>query len=310
MRVLPRPRTSAVASTASGTGHLYSRWTPYLFLLPYLLAFLTFRLGPSLFGLGMSFTRWSIVGSPEWIGTANYELMRIDPRLDAALKNTAFFTGLTVPLLVVLSLALAIFLNQPHKGRALGRVAAFTPYVLMSTVVGVLWTWILEKDFGLLNAYLNKLGIGGLPWLVSQDVALYGIILTTVWWTVGYGMVLFLAGLQDIPAELYEAARIDGAGPLHLLRHITLPLLAPTTFVVLMLTLINSFQVFDQVYVMTSGGPGTSTLTLVQYIYTTAFQNLRMGYGAAVATLLFGILIVFALIQAYLYRRGIRGVAS
>ena len=306
MRVIPRPRRASDA----GTSHLYSRWTPYLFLLPYLLVFLLFRLGPSIFGLAMSFTNWSIVGSPEWVGTANYELMQIDPRLEAALKNTAFFTGLTVPLLVVLSLALAIFLNQPHKGRDIGRVAAFTPYVLMSTVVGVLWTWLLEKDFGLLNVYLEKLGIDGLPWLVSQDVAMYGIILTTVWWTIGYGMVLFLAGLQDIPTELYEAARIDGANSLRLLRHITLPLLAPTTFVVLMLTIINSFQVFDQVYVMTSGGPGTSTLTLVQYIYTTAFQNLRMGYGAAVATLLFAILIVFALVQAYLYRRGVTGATT
>lgn len=307
MRVVPRPRTT---SEAGKSAHLYSRWTPYLFLLPYLLVFLAFRLGPSIFGLAMSFTKWSIVGSPEWIGTRNYELMQIDPRLEAALRNTAFFTGLTVPLLVVLSLALAIFLNQPHKGRTLGRVAAFTPYVLMSTVVGVLWTWLLEKDFGLVNAYLQKLGLDGLPWLVSQDTAMYGIILTTVWWTVGYGMVLFLAGLQDIPAELYEAARIDGASSWRLLRHITLPLLAPTTFVVLMLTIINSFQVFDQVYVMTSGGPGTSTLTLVQYIYTTAFQNLRMGYGAAVATLLFAILIVFALVQAYLYRRGVTGAAA
>ena len=307
MRVIPRPRAGATAGESS---HLYSRWTPYLFLLPYLLVFLAFRLGPSLFGLAMSFTRWSIVGSPEWIGTANYDLMQIDPRLEVALKNTAFFTGLTVPLLVILSLALAIFLNQPHKGRALGRIAAFTPYVLMSTVVGVLWTWLLEKDFGLVNVYLEQLGIAGQPWLVSQDVAMYGIILTTIWWTVGYGMVLFLAGLQDIPAELYEAARIDGASSWRLLQHITLPLLAPTTFVVLMLTIINSFQVFDQVYVMTSGGPGTATLTLVQYIYTTAFQNLRMGYGAAIATLLFAILIVFALVQAYLYRRGVTGTAS
>lgn len=307
MRILPRPRPT---SAANSSVHLYSRWTPYLFLLPYLVIFLLFRLGPSIFGLAMSFTKWSIVGTPEWIGTKNYDLMQIDPRLSAALKNTVFFTGLTVPLLVVLSLALAIFLNQPYKGRALGRVAAFTPYVLMSTVVGVLWTWLLEKDFGLINVYLEKLGIDGLPWLVSQDVAMYGIILTTLWWTIGYGMVLFLAGLQDIPAELYEAARIDGANALRLLRYITLPLLAPTVFVVVMLSLINSFQVFDQVYVMTSGGPGTSTLTLVQYIYTTAFQNLRMGYGAAIATLLFAILMVFALLQAYFSRRGMKGIAA
>ncbi|MGQ9851340.1 MAG: carbohydrate ABC transporter permease [Aggregatilineaceae bacterium] len=305
MRVLPRPRTAELATNGAWrpTGWL----TPYLFLLPYLLFFLAFRLGPSVFGLAMSFTNWTITESPKWIGLKNFQRMQIDPRLETALRNTAFFAGLTVPLLVVLALMLAIFLNQPRRGRALGRVAVFTPYVLMSTVVGLIWTWILEKDFGLLNVYLSQFGLDKIPWLVNKDYAMYGIILTTVWWTVGYDTVLFLAGLQDIPEELYEAARIDGAGPLGLFRHVTLPLLAPTTFVVIMLTIINSFQVFDQVYVMTSGGPGTATLTLVQYIYTSAFQFRRMGYGAAVASLLFGILIVFALLQTRAYRRGIKG---
>ena len=188
-------------------------------------------------------------------------------------------------------------------------MVVFTPYVLMSTVVGVIWTWLLEKDFGLINVYLGQLGIQKIPWLVSPDTAMYGIVLTTVWWTVGYDMILFLAGLQDIPEELYEAARIDGANPWRLFRHVTLPLLAPTTFVVILLTLINSFQVFDQVYVMTSGGPGTATLTLVQYVYTTAFQFRKMGYGAAIACLLFAFLILFALIQTRSYRRGLQRVA-
>ncbi len=307
MRVIPKPRTTATAGAAS---HLHFRLTPYLFLLPYLFFFVSFRLGPSIFGLAMSFTQWSIVGEKEWVGLANFERMQIDKRLHAALENTAFFSGLTVPLLVILGLMLAILLNQPRRGRALGRIAVFTPYVIMSTVVGVVWTWLLEKDFGIINVYLDQLGLEKVPWLVSQDTAMYGIILTTVWWTVGYNTVLFLAGLQDIPQELYEAARIDGAGSLGVFRHITLPLLAPTTFVVLMLTIINSFQVFDQVYVMTSGGPGTSTLTLVQYVYTVAFQFRRMGYGASVASLLFAILIIFALIQTRLYQRGMRGVAQ
>ena len=137
---------------------------------------------------------------------------------------------------------------------------------------------------------------------------MYGIIITTVWWTVGYNMVLFLAGLQDIPGELYEAARIDGARAWGLFRHITLPLLAPTMFLVLLLTIINSFQVFDQAYVMTSGGPGTATLTLVQYIYTTSFQFQKFGYGSAVALILFAILVVVAFFQIRAYRRGLQGV--
>lgn len=307
MRVIPMPRPPLATRT---TPFLRLNLTPYLFLLPYLAFFLTFRLAPSVFGLAMSFTSWSIVGKKEWVGLDNFRRMQIDKRLHAAIENTAFFSGLTVPLVVILGLMLAILLNQPRRGRAIGRVAVFTPYVIMSTVVGIVWTWLLEKDFGVVNVYLDKIGLEKVPWLVSQDVAMYGIILTTVWWTVGYNTVLFLAGLQEIPSELIEAARIDGAGPLGVFRHVTLPLLAPTTFVVLMLSIINSFQVFDQVYVMTSGGPGTSTLTLVQYVYTVAFQFRKMGYGASVATLLFAILISFALIQSRLYQRGVRGIAS
>lgn len=282
------------------------RLTPYLFVLPYLTIFVVFRLAPSVAGLGVSFTNWAAIGTPQWIGLKNYQAMLRDPRLHDAVRNTFVFTLLTVPLLVGLGLALAIFLNQRHRGRGVGRVAIFTPYVIMSTVVGVLWTWMLDKDFGLINVYLGH----NIPWLVSQKYALYAIVITTVWWTVGYNMVLYLAGLQDVPAELYEAARIDGANSWRLFRHITLPLLAPTTFLVLMLTLINSFQIFDLVFVMTSGGPGTSTLTLVQYIYTTAFQFRKFGYGSAVAVLLFAILVVLAIIQTRVYRRGLKGAAG
>jgi multiple sugar transport system permease protein len=306
IRILPRPRTAA--QTAAVERHF--RWTPYLFLLPYLLFFVAFRLGPAVAGLGVSFTNWAVVGQPQWVGLANYEAMFRDPRLLTALRNTLFFTALTVPLLVVLGLALAIFLNQPRRGRTLGRVAVFTPYVMMSTAVGVVWTWLLEKDYGLINVYLGKLGIPNVPWLTDERAAMYAIVLATVWWTVGYGMVLFLAGLQDIPEELYEAARIDGASPWGLFRYITLPLLAPTTFLVILLTIINSFQVFDQVYVMTSGGPGSATLTLVQYIYVTAFQFFKMGYGAAIAGLLFALLIIFALVQTRAYRRGLKGASA
>lgn len=305
MRVLPRARTTDTQQAAGQAWRFNA--TPYWFVLPYLFFFVIFRLGPSIAGLGISFTNWAAIGTPQWVGLANFQAMTRDPRLADALRNTAIFSLVTVPLLIVLGLALALFLNRQKPGRALGRVAVFTPYVIMSTVVGVLWTWLLDKDFGLVNLALSSFGLGKVPWLVSQDWALLGIVLTTVWWTVGYNMVLFLAGLQDIPAELYEAARIDGADSLGLFRHITIPLLAPTLFLVLMLTIINSFQVFDLVFVMTSGGPGTATLTLVQYIYTTGFQFLKFGYGSAIAVLLFVILVVFAVVQTRAYRRGLSG---
>jgi multiple sugar transport system permease protein len=303
MRIIPKPSAKYIQRRA----RLYHPITPYLFVLPYLVFFVALRFGPSIIGLGMSFTEWTIVGTPEFIGLANYQDMLTDRRFHTALKNTVVFVAGTVPGLIAFSLMIAIFLNQNYKGRGLGRVAIFTPYVLMSTVVGVIWTWLLEKDFGLINVYLGKLGISGLPWLVDPDYAMLGIILTTIWWTVGYNTILFLAGLQDIPEEYYEAAQIDGASQIQSFLRITLPLLSPTMFMVILLSIINSFQVFDQVYVMTSGGPGTATLTLVQYIYTTAFQFRKMGYGSAVASVLFAILIVFALLQTRLYRRGVKG---
>jgi multiple sugar transport system permease protein len=304
MRIIPRPTPKKPRRRSK----LYHPITPYLFVLPYLLFFIVLRFGPSIAGLGMSFTEWTIVGSPKFVGLANFRDMLSDQRFLTALKNTVFFVAVTVPVLVVVSLLIAVFLNQARKGQGLGRVAVFTPYVLMSTVVGVIWTWLLEKDFGLINVYLGKLGIRGPPWLVDPDCAMFGIIITTVWWTVGFNTVLFLAGLQDIPEEYYEAARIDGANKLQEFFSITVPLLAPTMFMVILLSIINSFQVFDQVYVMTSGGPGMATLTLVQYIYTAAFQFRKMGYGAAVASVLFAILVTFALLQIRLFRRGVRGV--
>ncbi len=301
MRILPRT-SGNIAQQGQVSPFKRFRLTAYLFILPYFIFFVLFRFGPSLVGLGISFTDWQAIGSPDFIGFSNFKAMGRDPRFQDALTNTISFTVMTVPSLIILGLMLAMFLNQQRRGRTLGRVAVFVPYVVMSTVVGVLWTWLLDKDFGLINVYLGR----EIPWLVSQDFAMYGIVLATVWWNVGYNMVLFLAGLQDIPHELYEAARIDGGSKLQLFWHITIPLLAPTTFLVLMLTLINSFQVFDQVFVMTSGGPGTSTLTLVQYIYTVAFQFTKFGYGSAIALVLFAILVVFALLQTRVYRQGLQ----
>lgn len=309
MRVLPRADHH---KNATGNAQ-HGKWrqgalTPYYFILPFLIFFLLFRFGPSLAGLGISFTNWQAVRPPQFAGIGNFQAMFRDPLFISAFNNTLLFVVITVPTLIILSLLLALFLNQPRPGRSIGRVAVFMPYVIMSTVVGVLWTWILDKDFGLLNHYLNLFGIADIPWLVSENTALYGIIITTIWWTVGYNMVLFLAGLQDIPAELYEAARMDGANTFRIFWNVTLPMLAPTTFLVLMLTVINSFQVFDQAYVMTGGGPGTSTLTLVQHIYTTSFQYQKFGYGSAIAMILFLLLVVVAVFQIRSYRRGLDGV--
>ncbi|MBL8145335.1 MAG: sugar ABC transporter permease [Anaerolineae bacterium] len=309
MRITPSAAHRGEATAAQATKSLgHHSLTPYLFILPFLVFFVLFRFGPSLAGLGIAFTNWQAVRPPQFVGFANFQAMLRDPLFGAAFTNTIFFVAITVPALIIISLGLAIFLNRAIRGRSIGRLAVFMPYVVMSTVVGVVWTWILDKDFGLMNAYLNIFGIQDVPWLVSESTALFGIIITTVWWTVGYNVVLFLAGLQDIPGELYEAARIDGARAWAQFRFVTLPMLAPTTFLVVMLTVINSFQVFDQAYVMTGGGPGTSTLTLVQYIYTTSFQFQKFGYGSAIAMILFVLLVLVAFIQIRAYRQGYEGV--
>ena len=277
--------------------HGGTRPTPYLFLLPYLVVFALFRFGPVVGGFLTSFTSWSIVGAPRFVGLANYAALARDPLFYTSVRNTFYFLLLTAPALIVLGFVLALVLNRPLAGRGAARVLIFAPYAMMSAVVGILWNWILDSNFGLLNHSLAAVHLGPIPWLSSDAAAMPAIALTTVWWTIGYNMVIFLAGLQDIPPQLEESARVDGAGPWQVLWSVTIPVLRPTTFVVVMLTIINTFQVFDQVYVMTGGGPGTATLTLVQYLFFQAFQTFKLGYGSAIAYITFALLLAMAWLQ-------------
>ncbi len=276
---------------------------PYLFLIPYLFAFIAFRFGPSIAGFVVSLTRWNIIGTPKFIGFENYLELFSDPSFITSLVNTLYFMVLTVPALIVLGLLIALLVDQNLKGRTLTRTFVFMPYVIMSTVVGVIWMWIFDTHFGILNYYLSFLGIKPIAWLSSVNWAMPAIAITTIWWTVGFNMILFLAGLQDIPEELKEAARIDGASNWQIFWNVTFPLLRPTTVVVLMLTLINSFEVFDQVYVMTGGGPSMATLTVIQYMYFQAFQYFRLGYGSAVAYVVFAFLIILVLVERQLLKK-------
>lgn len=276
---------------------------PYLFLIPYLFAFIAFRFGPSIAGFFVSLTRWNIVGTPKFIGFENYSELFSDPSFITSLINTLYFMVLTVPALIVLGLLIALLVDQNLKGRTVTRTFVFMPYVIMSTVVGVIWMWIFDTHFGILNYYLSFLGIKPIAWLSSVNWAMPAVAITTIWWTVGFNMILFLAGLQDIPEELKEAARIDGASNWQIFWNVTFPLLRPTTVVVLMLTLINSFEVFDQVYVMTGGGPSMATLTVIQYMYFQAFQYFRLGYGSAVAYVVFAFLIILVLVERQLLKK-------
>jgi ABC-type sugar transport system permease subunit len=271
---------------------------PWLFLAPYLAVFAGFFLLPAVWSAVMSLTDWKIVGTPRFVGLKNYLRLFTDPLFFTSLKNTLVYTAVIVPLMAVVGLGLALLLNQPLRGRILTRTGVFASYVIMVSVVGILWRWVLEPTgAGIVNYYLGQLGIGPLPWLAAPETAMLSIILATMWWTAGYNMVMYLAGLQDIPESLREAVRIDGAGGWQEFWHLTLPLLRPVTFFVVVMSIAKSFQVFGQVYVMTQGGPSNSTLTIVNYLYVVGFTWFEMGYAAAIAYALFALLLVITVIQ-------------
>ncbi len=269
----------------------------YLFLLPYLLLFGVFTLIPALVGIGISFLHWDIIGSPTFVGLQNFAQIFADPQFRLSILNTFLFMLLAAIPLIVLGIALALLLNQKLYGRAIVRAIVYLPNVVMISAVGVIWVWMYDQNWGLINYYLSKIGIPSIGWLSNVSTALPAIAITTIWWTVGNNAVIYLAGLQDIPDELYEAAKIDGAGPWHLFRSITLPLLKPVHTFVVPLTIIACWRVFGQSYVMTQGGPQGRTFVITQYIYQTAFQNFQMGPAAAAAVVLLVITLTFTVIQ-------------
>lgn len=273
-----------------------------LFLLPYLAVFTIFRLGPSIGGIFIAFYKWDLAGSPSFVGIANFKRLLGDANFHISLINTFIFLALTVLPIVILSLLLSVFLNQKMRFKDVGRAIAIIPYVLIPAVVGIIWNWMYDNNFGILNYYIKQLGGSPIYWLTDEKMAMISVAIVVIWSYIGYNTVIFLAGLQGIPGDLYEAAMIDGASSAQSFFKITLPLLKPTTSLILTLTLINAVQVFDQIFVMTNGGPGTATLTLVQYLYTSAFQNYEMGYGAAIEVIVFIILICLIQLQNRLMR--------
>jgi multiple sugar transport system permease protein len=269
-----------------------------LFLLPYLLVFIVFRFGPSVAGLFVAFTKWNIVGKATFVGLDNFTKMFHDPNFYIALKNTMVFLLMTLPPLVIFSLLLAVILNQKIRFRNAVRTISIIPYVLIPAVVGIIWNWLYDNNFGILNYYLKAVGLSPIEWLTNDKYALFSVAIVTIWSYLGYNMILYLAGLQDISKDLYEASTIDGANKYQTFTKITFPLLKPITSMIITLTLINTIQVFDQIFVMTNGGPGTATLTLVQYLYGTAFQNYNLGYGSALGIAILVILVVMVQIQS------------
>lgn len=275
----------------------------YLFLMPNLVGFIIFTVFPVVGSLLLSFSDWNLLTAPTVVGIANYQKLANDPVLLQSLGNTAFFSFVSVPLNIGLALCLAILLNKKLHGIGFFKAAYFLPTVYSTVAVALIWQWIYDSRTGLLNFVLSWFHLGPYPWLTSPQWAMLSIVGVAVWRGVGYNMLIFLAGLQGVPAELYEAAKIDGASQWRMFLHVTWPVISPTTFFVTITSIINSFQVFDVTTVLTNGGPANATNTLVMLIYQHAFQFFRMGYASAIAYLLFGIVLVLTILQTSLSKR-------
>jgi len=273
-----------------------------LFLAPSFLGFAVFTLFPVLYSAYLSFVDWNLIRDPVWVGFDNYRKAFNDPLFWKVMRNTFSYTAGSVPLGMALSLGLAVLLNRKLRGVEILRTLYFLPVVSSGVAVAMVWRWLYEPNFGLINYVLSLVGIDPIGWLTTTEWAMPAIILMSVWKGLGQSMVIFLAGLQSIPRQLYEAAEIDGASRWQQFWDITRPLLSPTTFFVLVISIIGSFQVFSQVYVMTNGGPANSTSTIVYYIYQKGFNEFQMGYASTLSWLLFAVIFAFTLLQMRLQR--------
>jgi len=275
----------------------------YLFASPWIAGFLLFTAGPMIASLALSFCKYDILTTLKWIGLENYRQLFSAQLFWTALYNTVYWVVFGVPLRLAMALLLALLMNRKLRGTPLFRTIFYVPSVVSGVALAMLWVWLFEPSVGLINTFLRMLGIANPPlWLGSEQWSKPALIIMSLW-GVGGTMVIFLAGLQDIPEQLYEAAEIDGAGAWHKFRAITIPLLTPSIFFNLIMGIINSFQVFTQAYVMTRGGPLYSTYFYVLYIYDEGFQYMHMGYASALAWILLLIILTLTLIQFYFSRR-------
>jgi multiple sugar transport system permease protein len=285
-------------------GRRRHRWvTPYLFLVPGLLLFIAYRVYPLVEGLRLSFTNARLGRAAHaYVGLANYERLLDDTRFQVSLWNTVFYTVASTLPILALPLFLAVALNRGRL-RTILRGVFFFPFTLSVVTVGLTWLWLLDPVVGPFNYYARAAGLPARSWLADPGLAMWAIIGTAVWWVTGYYLVIYLAGLQDIPREMYEAAALDGAGSWRSFWRITLPLLRPVLLFVVVTHIIGSFQLFGLVFVVTGGGPGDATRTVVQHLYEEAFQNFfHFGSASAMAWVLFVVILVFSVLQFRLLR--------
>jgi multiple sugar transport system permease protein len=278
----------------------------WCFVSPWLIGFLLFGLGPIVASIVLSFTDYSLFKPPRWIGAENYRELLADPLIWKSLGNTVFYVFFAVPLTTAGALLLAVLLNQKVKGIAIWRTIFYLPTIVSGVAMGVLWRWIFNPELGLANSILRPilkpLGIADPQWLLDPVLAKPAYVIMSVW-GMGGGMIIFLAALQSVPKHLYEAAEIDGAGHVRKFFAVTVPMVSPAILFVLTMGTIGSFQIFAQAYVMSGRGPDNSTLFYVLYLFDQAFRYFRMGYGSAMAWVLFAIILLVTMVKFTLAKR-------
>jgi len=267
----------------------------YIFISPAVLGLLLFSVGPMIASLWLSFTSYDMLSSPVWVGTQNYRELIADPIFLKSLSVTLIYGVVSVPATMILALILALMLNAKLPALKFFRSAYYLPSVISGVAVAMLWKWMFNGQYGLINAALATIGIHGPSWLTDEHWALRALIFMSLW---GFGgtMLIYLAGLQGIPKELYEAAKVDGASTIRQHLHVTVPMLSSVTLFNLIMGIISSLQVFAEPFVLTQGGPNNSTLLLSVYLYQNAFQYLKMGYASAIAWVAFGVILIFTLL--------------
>ncbi|WP_051479056.1 sugar ABC transporter permease [Arthrobacter sp. H5] len=276
----------------------------WAFSAPFIIFFLLFLVWPILYGIYMSFTGQTLTGANNGlVGFANYAEAFGDPDMWRSLGNTVYFTVISTIPLVLIALGLAALVNMGLPAQWLWRFSFFAPFLLASTVVSLFFTWMYNPQLGIINEMLGNVGIAPVPWLNDPAVAMWSIVIATVWWTVGFNFLLYLAAMQNIPQQHYEAASIDGAGGWRQFFSITLPQLGPTTVLIVILQILASLKVFDQIYQITAGGPGGATRSIVQYVFETGFTGYRLGYSAAISFIFFALIMIVSVGQIFLNRK-------
>lgn len=295
---------STHSPTSASRGSFLRRYSGYAFLLPYLILFFSFLILPLIYGFWLSLVNYEMLSpeAPAFVGLENYREALNDDYFWRAMKATGLYVGMAVPLVLGLALLMAVLIDSlPEKRQGFYRLMIFMPTMITITVAGLVWRWFYHSEFGLLNAMLEPFGIW-IPWLTDPSWAMRSIVLMSLWWTAGVPLVILMAGLKQIPTSYYEAGAIDGAIGWRRFLYITLPLLRPILLFVMVMTIIGSFQVFGQTFIITEGGPELATRVIMHYIYDTAFNFYRMGYGSALSWILFVVIITFSLIQFRVFR--------